>query len=761
MRRSRGPAAACALLWLLAWPARAADDASFAALTPQELPASVDAGAMAYFRLDVTNTGDTTWTKAAGYELGIIGSAFGTTRVPLEDADSVAPGQTKSFIFSGAAPAQTGPATLGFQMLKDGAAPAWFGQRTAPWTVQVVNPPEGWLDPLTQDGRLTGWAYDPNDSAQTVSVEVDFDSPSCGSPSAQTVQADQPDARPGVPGAHGFSLPLPQAYRDGKPHHVVACAFDANGKAGLANSHERVELGLPAAPPLAPADPSSRWGVNVMSTTLPRDVHYWGSDYFVDASGDPVPLSQYQGRLAEEAREGGMGWARYWLNWAEVNPAPGVFDWTAADAGIDRLTAAGLNVYVTIMWAPSWTTAGLPAYLPYECMNYDTQSFMPDNDGCGLIAPDTQAFKSFVSAAVARYKGRVRFWGVWNETNYQLHWHGSDVWSPDGSVDAAGIDTLIRDVFAPGYDAIKAADPTAVVVGPEADHFLHLQGLLDGEARAGRRIFDVLSFHKYPSGFTPACPQKDAAHPGGYALQTAALALCLLDSEYRRFSSDGRPLWLNESWAGAAPDAASGELQALYQGIAQRTWISRFFLFGYFGGGSTNASTPSVVTLDGQARPPYDVIRSLIAGPVPPAPSGLAAAVTAGGGVSLSWTPSAGASQIRVERREDGPLGVFETIAQAAGSAASFTDASAVPGVSYVYRVRALSASLAASDPSNEASAQGAAPLQAEVSSPQDGQTAAGLTEVQAQACGAPARVELYEDGSLLGSMASQAPAAP
>lgn len=48
--------------------------------------------------------------------------------------------------------------------------------------------------------------------------------------------------------------------------------------------------------------------------------------------------------------------------------------------------------------------------------------------------------------------------------------------------------------------------------------------------------------------------------------------------------------------------------------------------------------------------------------------------------------------------------------------------------------------------------------LQAAVSSPQDGQTVSGPTEVQAQTCGAPSRVELYEDGALVGNMSQGAP---
>src|SRR5688572_5516919 len=127
---------------------------------------------------------------------------------------------------------------------------------------------------------------------------------------------------------------------------------------------------------------------------------------------------------ARLAREAGFGWTRYSLYWDVANPAAGQYNWTVSDRAIAALIDAGMNVYVSIMWAPAWTTGGLETYVPFRCMDPVTTHFDPNRlDGaCRDSKPDTAAFRTFVRAAIQRYRARygdrIKHWGFWNETEY-------------------------------------------------------------------------------------------------------------------------------------------------------------------------------------------------------------------------------------------------------------------------------------------------------------------------------------------------------
>ena len=67
---------------------------------------------------------------------------------------------------------------------------------------------------------------------------------------------------------------------------------------------------------------------------------------------------------------------------------------------------------------------------------------------------DLEDFASYVRAVAERYRGRIRYWQVWNEPNIYPEWGNRDV-DPEG----------YTQLLCRAYAALKAVDPANVVVG--------------------------------------------------------------------------------------------------------------------------------------------------------------------------------------------------------------------------------------------------------------------------------------------------------
>jgi hypothetical protein len=212
----------------------------------------------------------------------------------------------------------------------------------------------------------------------------------------------------------------------------------------------------------------------------------------------------------------GVETVRVALRWAALEPRPGAFDFSTADAMIAAAVARGLPVLPVIQQAPPWA-AVRPA---------DPTS--PPRDPA--------AVEAFFAALVARYGPTGAFWGlrpdlprlpirawqVWNEPNH------SGFWS--------------EQPFAPSYvrtlraaaTGIRRADPGAKVVlaGLTNKSWRALAELYDAGARGQ---FDVLALHPY------------TARP------VDVLRLVRLSRREMRANGDRRlPVWITElSWPAA------------------------------------------------------------------------------------------------------------------------------------------------------------------------------------------------------------------
>lgn len=189
-------------------------------------------------------------------------------------------------------------------------------------------------------------------------------------------------------------------------------------------------------------------------------------------------------RTLELVREMGASWIVEYFPWAYIQPAPGRYYWQHSDLIVKHAYAEGLNVVARIDGVPDWARP-------------------KDTTGRYLAASHYADYAHFVQAFVSRYKGKVRYYVIWNEPNLSFEWGYRPV-SP-------GQYTQLLKLT---YQQAKEADPDAQIVAAglaptleqsklAMNDLAFLQGIYDA---GGKDYFDVLAVHAYGGRFPPDEP---------------------------------------------------------------------------------------------------------------------------------------------------------------------------------------------------------------------------------------------------------------
>jgi O-antigen ligase len=131
--------------------------------------------------------------------------------------------------------------------------------------------------------------------------------------------------------------------------------------------------------------------------------------------------------------DGGFVWVRQTFPWAQIELAPGEYEWATWDRIVDATTARGLRLIAVLDRAPAW--AGTP--------------------------PPPAEFARFAEAFAARYGDRIDYYQIWNNPNL------TDGWGAEP--DPVAYAELLRQTA----EAIRAADRSAAtpIVGPQGQEF--------------------------------------------------------------------------------------------------------------------------------------------------------------------------------------------------------------------------------------------------------------------------------------------------
>lgn len=187
----------------------------------------------------------------------------------------------------------------------------------------------------------------------------------------------------------------------------------------------------------------------------------------------------------ESLRPPSAPWNRLWdmqVAWREVNPAPGVFDWSILDRRIAQVESWGARPLLVLGLTPQWAAADPNAGDPRW--------------GAGSASPpaDESTWTSYVNAVASRYGDRIGAYEVWNEANLKTFWTGTPA-------QMVQLTKLAR-------DQIKSITPNAIVLAPSVTTRLLSGGrfsaaFLSEMKAAGIGLgsaFDAWAIHTYPAG---------------------------------------------------------------------------------------------------------------------------------------------------------------------------------------------------------------------------------------------------------------------
>ena len=167
----------------------------------------------------------------------------------------------------------------------------------------------------------------------------------------------------------------------------------------------------------------------------------YGINAFLEQEADPEKVRESL-RLVVDM---GFGWVRQEFPWEDIEiSGKGDFwdhkwdksAWEKYDRIVDLAEDHGVQVIARLDNPPAWTRR------------------VGNAKGWEMAPPDDlEDFGDFVYAVVSRYKGRIRYYQLWNEPNIYPEWG-------DQPADPAGYVELLKI----GYRRAKEADPDCVVI---------------------------------------------------------------------------------------------------------------------------------------------------------------------------------------------------------------------------------------------------------------------------------------------------------
>ncbi len=207
----------------------------------------------------------------------------------------------------------------------------------------------------------------------------------------------------------------------------------------------------------------------------------YGVNAFLEQEVDPAKVA----RSLDMMQAAGFHFVRQEFPWEDIEISGkgdfwdhkwDVSAWAKYDRIVDMAVERGLQLIVRLDHPPAWSRAA---------GNSKGYSAPPDR---------LEDYGDLVEAVVSRYRGKVRYYQIWNEPNIYPEWGEQDV-------DAAAYTRLLQE----GYRRAKAADPNCVILsaglaqtieqGPRnQSDVTYLQQMYDAGARG---YFDVLSVMPY------------------------------------------------------------------------------------------------------------------------------------------------------------------------------------------------------------------------------------------------------------------------
>ncbi len=276
----------------------------------------------------------------------------------------------------------------------------------------------------------------------------------------------------------------------------------------------------------AGADTSS--ALPVRPRTIPHtDVNPYGANFFLQWEAEPWKVE----KTLQMAQEAGIGWVKQQFPWEELEPKKGRYwddrqnrsTWEKYDRIVELAAQNGMQVIARLDRPPAWSRK--------------------DNSLREAPPDDFNDYGNFVHSVVSRYKGKIRYYVIWNEPNIRPEW-GNQPPDPAAYVRLLKI----------GYERAKQADPNAFILSAPLAQTLErssnamndLDYLEQMYQNGAGQYFDILFANAY--GFS--LPPEDPPDPQRLNFRRVELARQIME----RYGDAQKPIWFNEFGWNASPD---------------------------------------------------------------------------------------------------------------------------------------------------------------------------------------------------------------
>jgi hypothetical protein len=256
-----------------------------------------------------------------------------------------------------------------------------------------------------------------------------------------------------------------------------------------------------------------------------------GVNTFLEQEVDPAKRRL----VLEMAREAGFHWIRQQFPWQELEPERkgdfsdpkfGGSTWDKYDGIVDTANQLGLELIVRLDTTPKWARLG--------------------NDHPNTPPDRLQDFGDYVAAVVTHYRGRVRYYQLWNEPNLTVEWGMR-------GVDPVAATALLRE----GYIRAKAADPEAVILAPALAPTIEEDGAAMNELKFMQAMYDAGAARYFDIASVQAYGLRSGPDDRRLSAGDVNFSRPILFREVMVRNGDAaKPIWASEvGWNAPPPDA--------------------------------------------------------------------------------------------------------------------------------------------------------------------------------------------------------------
>jgi hypothetical protein len=300
----------------------------------------------------------------------------------------------------------------------------------------------------------------------------------------------------------------------------------------------------------------------------------------------------------------GVGWVRFDIDWGNIEPSPGQFNWTAYDQVVTAASNHGIRTIGIIDYTPAWARAG-------GCNSF----------ACEPASPTT--YGAFAAAVAYHYKPfGVHTWEIWNEPN------SVEFFQPVANP------AVYAAMLKAAYADIKQVDSASTILtgglAPEdtGSGYYSPPDFVKGiYANGAAGFFDALADHPYTFPVTAAY-----ANPNDAWAQMSAIHTIMTN-----YGDGNKQIWITEYGAptgGPGPVSTGNNynmpgssvvteaLQAqtvtdLFNQAATLPWLGPRLWYSYQDAGTTwdtNENFFGLVRADGSYKPAYYAFAAAMAG---------------------------------------------------------------------------------------------------------------------------------------------------